>query len=61
MTQSLMTPQNYGPCACMGPRLGDPHCPCVMRQKGLTPSLQQTPLTPEEKAKLSAMFNREIK
>lgn len=30
-------------CACMGPIGDDPHCPCVMKQKGLTPTNLWTP------------------
>lgn len=35
--------QSVGPCACMGPLGNDPHCPCVMRQKGLEPTNIWTP------------------
>ncbi len=39
----------FNACACMGPIGNDPHCPCLMRSKGLTPT---TIWTPEAKAEL---------
>lgn len=38
------------PCACLGPQAGDPHCPCVMRQKGLKSNVPEP--TAEERAKV---------
>jgi len=34
--------KNYEPCGCMGKQGNDPHCPCEMRSRGLTPSQGQS-------------------
>lgn len=42
-------------CSCIGPVGNDPHCPCVMRSKGLTPT---NPWTPEAKARLDTVLSQ---
>lgn len=55
------TDQGFHMCGCIGPQNGDKYCPCEMRSRGLERKTFSQPITPAEKAKLSAMFNKEIR
>jgi len=46
---------NTLPCACMGPKHGDPYCYCEMLSKGLIPS-ENYKWTQEDKDKLDKIL-----
>jgi len=44
-------------CACMGPRLGQPYCPCEMQRRGLSDGSEYV-WSPEDKERLRVALQK---